>query len=326
MTNLCKQLAIGATMGALLSVLAFAQQSSIGAKASSAYDKHAYAECGPLYLLAAQSEPDVAGNLYNAACCFALAGQNDLAFQTLAIAVKKGWRDRAHTETDTDLASLHNDPRWKEFLAAIPILSPKQTNMDGLINDLNNLAAYSYQYRIRPSTMGGGDGTYLGLKLPEKLAKNAHGSYELLSVGKDVVQFRATSSGGFGTVESSIDKDGRLFDWKYSGDFAVQDKAPKPAEGIQDTKDAMINDLNNLAAWSYQYRIRPSEMGGGNGSYVGLKIPEKLSKNENAGYTATAEKDRVAFLATSVKGYGTISVTLDGDGRLAQWTYTGQLQ
>ena len=37
------------------------------------------------------------------------------------------------------------------------------------------------------------------------------------------------------------------------------------AQSIQANKDAIINDLNNLAANAYQYRIRPTTMGGGGG-------------------------------------------------------------
>ena len=54
------------------------------------------------------------------------------------------------------------------------------------------------------------------------------------------------------------------------------------ANSIQANKDAMINDINNIAANAYQYRIRTSSMGGGNNSYVGYTIPTRLSSNSNA--------------------------------------------
>src|SRR5512146_509930 len=57
------------------------------------------------------------------------------------------------------------------------------------------------------------------------------------------------------------------------------------AQSIQSNKDAIINDLNNIAAQAYQYRIRPSSMAGGNGSYTGFKIPTKMATNANATYT-----------------------------------------
>ncbi|MCX5729611.1 MAG: hypothetical protein NTZ28_12390, partial [Nitrospirae bacterium] len=33
------------------------------------------------------------------------------------------------------------------------------------------------------------------------------------------------------------------------------------AQSVQSNRDAIINDLNNLAAQAYQYRIRPTSMG-----------------------------------------------------------------
>src|SRR3990170_400864 len=69
------------------------------------------------------------------------------------------------------------------------------------------------------------------------------------------------------------------------------------AQSIQSNRDAIINDLNNLAAQAYQHKIRPASMGGGNGSYDGstptagsgtsFVIPSKMSANENASYDAT---------------------------------------
>jgi flagellar basal body-associated protein FliL len=61
------------------------------------------------------------------------------------------------------------------------------------------------------------------------------------------------------------------------------------ANSVQANKDAMINDINNIAANAYQYRIRTTSMGGGNNSYVGYAVPTKLSSNSNATYAASAQ-------------------------------------
>ncbi len=42
------------------------------------------------------------------------------------------------------------------------------------------------------------------------------------------------------------------------------------AQSVQANKDAIVNDLNNLAANAYQYRIRPTSMGGGGNNYTGF--------------------------------------------------------
>ena len=49
------------------------------------------------------------------------------------------------------------------------------------------------------------------------------------------------------------------------------------SSSVQANKDALVNDLNNLAADAYQYKIRPSTMGGGAGSYAAYNVPTKLA-------------------------------------------------
>lgn len=105
--------------------------------------------------------------------------------------------------------------------------------------------------------------------------------------------------------------------------------APKPrtSSPVNQNKDAIINDLNNLAAISFQYRIRSKEMGGGGGSYIGFSIPEKMQQNENATFKAEVlDKDHIRFTAASAKGFGSVSETIDETGRMGDWTYTGQFK
>jgi len=103
-------------------------------------------------------------------------------------------------------------------------------------------------------------------------------------------------------------------------------KEAQSITSVQSNKDALINHLNNLAAYSYQYRIRPSSMGGGNGAYTGLKMAEKLGTNENGTFTFTViGPDEVKIKAVSKQVEGAaIETTLDGNGRLGKWTYFGK--
>ncbi len=99
------------------------------------------------------------------------------------------------------------------------------------------------------------------------------------------------------------------------------------AQSIQSNKDAIINDLNNIAAQAYQYKIRPSSMAGGNGSYTGYSIPTKMATNENANYAATPAANSVTVVATSIQNStNTITVVVDSDGKLGSWTYAGDFQ
>ena len=100
------------------------------------------------------------------------------------------------------------------------------------------------------------------------------------------------------------------------------------AQSIQANKDAMINDLNNIAAHAYQYKIRPSSMAGGDGNYSNYKLPGKMATNENATYNCgTPSGTSFSVTATSVQNSGnTITVTVGSDGRLSGWTFGGEFQ
>ena len=99
------------------------------------------------------------------------------------------------------------------------------------------------------------------------------------------------------------------------------------AQSIQSNKDAIINDLNNIAANAYQYRVRPTSMGGGQGSYTGYSIPTKMATNENASYSASAAANAITITATSAQyTTNTVVAVVDTDGKLGGWTYGGDFQ
>jgi hypothetical protein len=93
------------------------------------------------------------------------------------------------------------------------------------------------------------------------------------------------------------------------------------ANSIQANKDAIINDVNNIAANAYQYRIRTQSMGGGNNSYEGYNIPTRLSSNANATYVASGQTtDACVITGTStsvVSEVHTVVGTLNTNGDLA---------
>jgi hypothetical protein len=98
------------------------------------------------------------------------------------------------------------------------------------------------------------------------------------------------------------------------------------AQSIQSNKDAIINDLNNIGAHAYQYRIRPASMAGGAGTYSNYTIPSKMASNANAVYTCTATANAVTFTAVSANNTAnTVTAQIDTDGKFVQtaWVYTG---
>jgi len=68
-------------------------------------------------------------------------------------------------------------------------------------------------------------------------------------------------------------------------------------------------------------------MDGGEGSYDGFSIPEKLRSNENATYTCDARTNEVTFTAISTQDpANTVIAEIGTDGKFiqSQWTYTGE--
>jgi hypothetical protein len=96
---------------------------------------------------------------------------------------------------------------------------------------------------------------------------------------------------------------------------------------IQASKDALINDLNNIAANAYQYKIRPQSMRGGQGSYLGYNIPNLMSTNENGRYSCLEQNDNLLLMGISIADSNCVVKTkLDPNGNLHDWQYYGEFK
>jgi hypothetical protein len=69
-----------------------------------------------------------------------------------------------------------------------------QSNKDGVTASLVNVSANAYQFKIRPTTMGGGGGTYTNYTIPSKMAQDDNGSYTLGTVATNSIQIKGTST------------------------------------------------------------------------------------------------------------------------------------
>ena len=120
MSSLIRPLALVFLLTAGASVGVAQDAASLAGAADAAYTRGDYAEGAELYAAAVEAGADDVGTPYNAACSFALAGgHTDEAFRYLTLAVDRGWADVDHLQADTDLASLHNDPRWDPLVAQV---------------------------------------------------------------------------------------------------------------------------------------------------------------------------------------------------------------
>lgn len=100
------------------------------------------------------------------------------------------------------------------------------------------------------------------------------------------------------------------------------------AQSVQANKDALIADLNNIAANAYQYRIRPASLGGGAQTYTNYTIPSKLAINENGTYkTTNVTADQINITAISASdSNNTVTAVIDNTGRLTTLAFTGAFQ
>jgi tetratricopeptide (TPR) repeat protein len=75
---------------------------------------------------------------YNIACCYALLGEKEQAFKWLQKAFDMGFRNLAHSQTDSDLQILHDDPRFNKIVGIADVT--KMTRDEGWRFDLALLA------------------------------------------------------------------------------------------------------------------------------------------------------------------------------------------
>lgn len=88
------------------------------------------------------------------------------------------------------------------------------------------------------------------------------------------------------------------------------------AGGIKAQERAIENHLHTLARNAQIYRVD-------RGSYEGYVIPPHLQKTDHEGYSATVTSDEIVFRGQATNRQGSIEATLDRDGNLIDWVYTG---
>ena len=75
--------------------------------------------------------------------------------------------------------------------------SSTQSNKDGVTQGLINVAADAYQFKVRPTSLGGGSNRYNGgggYTLPSKLKTDDNGTYGTGTVGAGTITITGTSA------------------------------------------------------------------------------------------------------------------------------------
>ncbi|MGE4157465.1 MAG: hypothetical protein AB7F75_00025 [Planctomycetota bacterium] len=80
------------------------------------YGEKKYIEAAAMYAASSQLLSIRANALYNAACCFALAGEKAKAVEALRRAISVGYNNYEHLKSDPDLDSIRSMPEYIELL------------------------------------------------------------------------------------------------------------------------------------------------------------------------------------------------------------------
>jgi len=79
-------------------------------------DKNRRKEGRLCYERAIELDPEMAVAYYSLACCHALEGNKKEALKQLKLALEKGFCDRGHINSDSDMDSLRQEPGFKELM------------------------------------------------------------------------------------------------------------------------------------------------------------------------------------------------------------------
>lgn len=95
------------------------------------YRAKAYSKCCDSYIQAFKLQQGNASLYYDAACCAALSGSQELALDWLKKAAELGWSNKQWMMNDGDLSALHDQKGWEEVLSSV------QANIDIIEKDYN---------------------------------------------------------------------------------------------------------------------------------------------------------------------------------------------
>lgn len=147
------------TLTALLLLICFTtygqDYKSLITKADALYKNKDYGQSVATFKEAFQLEQKKPAHLYNAGCSAALAGDKELAFQWLDLALKNGWTNVQHLKTDSDLNTLHDTAEWNNLVTAMQKeLDRVEANYDKPLQaDLLQIFEEDQKYRKQMSSI-----------------------------------------------------------------------------------------------------------------------------------------------------------------------------
>lgn len=100
------------------------------------------------------------------------------------------------------------------------------SNRDAIINDLNDIVANANQFKLRPTSSGGGGGVYdmsrgatKNYDIPSVMKSNANATYFCTVTSDNIIVVGTSSEYTDGTVTVTVTADGSNATWTYGEDF-----------------------------------------------------------------------------------------------------------
>ncbi|MFI5253300.1 MAG: peptidylprolyl isomerase [Bacteroidota bacterium] len=94
-----------------------------------------------------------------------------------------------------------------------------QSNKDAIMEVLKSIAHDAYEYLIRPSSMGGGGGSYAGFSISSSLSSDDNGTYTVAAGVTRVMIVGTSHLDARNIITLYVDSNGTLTSWTYEGDF-----------------------------------------------------------------------------------------------------------
>ncbi|MGD1046217.1 MAG: lysozyme inhibitor LprI family protein [Bacteroidota bacterium] len=188
------------------------------------------------------------------------------------------------------------DTTSRKIFKAIYLANGKRFYMNDYFMDVKKIQSIAYQYKTRPSSEGGGQGSYIGFTLPKDLDSTSYGKYLLYDIQPDEFVLKVlprTSRDWYLFVFDSLGKPKYDGFQQHSGDV------------FWENYRAIIADMKIIGwnAANYWRKTKPSRSL--RSSFDGFMIPDTLAKTVNASYTITEVRDDTLYIrAVSSKGYG----------------------
>jgi len=98
------------------------------------------------------------------------------------------------------------------------------------------------------------------------------------------------------------------------------------SSSVLGNRDALTNDINNIAANAKQYHSKLRTMGGGGGSYLGYLLPEQLQSLEDGSFELSIQAKDIVITGISAYNFGTVQATIDSTGSAGNWIYSGDFE